>query len=83
MVIVGEVLHNVLHTALEDVAELVDGIDLHILVVAKPVDLGTVYIVVGVQIVLGDVPFFHGLPQPVIFYHGTHNLSLAFFPLLQ
>ena len=43
-VIVGEMLHNVLDAALQDVAELVDGIDLHVLIVPEPIELGAVYI---------------------------------------
>ena len=55
-------LHNVLHTAVQNVAELVNGVDLNILVVAKPVDLCPIYIEMGIQIILGDTPVLHGLP---------------------
>ena len=68
-VIVGEMLHNVLNPALQDVAELVDGIDLHVFVAPEPVELGAVYIIMGIKIILGNTPLLHGLPQTVVCYH--------------
>ena len=68
-IIVWEMLHDVLDAALQNVAEFVNGIDLHVLVVPEPVELGTVYIIMGVQIILGNTPLLHGLPQTVVFYH--------------
>lgn len=62
-------LHNVLNPALQDVAELVNSIDLDVLILPKPADLGAVDIVVGVKVILGDAPLLHGLPQTVVFYH--------------
>ena len=61
-VIVGEMLHNVLDAALQDVAEFVDGVDLHVLIVPEPIELGAVYIIMGIKIVLGNAPLLHGLP---------------------
>lgn len=54
--------HNILHPALEDIAEPVNGIHLHIEIVAEAVKLGTVYIVFRVEIILGDILLTHGLP---------------------
>ena len=68
-IIVREMLHDVFDTALQDVAELVDGIDLHVLIVPEPIELGTVYIIMGIKIILGNTPLLHGLPQTVVFYH--------------
>ena len=68
-VIVWEMLHNVLNPALQDVAELVYGIDLHVFVVPEPVELGAVYIIMGIKIILGNTPLLHGLPQTVVCYH--------------
>ena len=68
-IIVREMLHDVLDAALQDVAELVDGIDLHVLIAPEPVELGAVYIIMGIKIILGNTPLLHGLPQTVVFYH--------------
>ena len=65
-IVVGDMLHNIFHRAIKNVAETVDGVDLYILIAAKPIQLRAIYIVVGVQIVLGEAPFFHSLPQTVI-----------------
>ena len=67
-IIVREMLHDVLDAALQDVAELVDGIDLHVLIVPEPVELGAVYIIMGIKIILGNTPLLHGLPQTVVLY---------------
>ena len=53
-IIVREMLH--------DVAELVDGVDLHVLIVPEPIELGAVYIIMGIKIILGNAPLLHGLP---------------------
>ena len=68
-VIVGEMLHNVLDATLQDVAELVNGVDLHVLIVPEPVELGAAYIIMGIKIILGNTPLLHGLPQTVVCYH--------------
>ena len=75
-VIVGEMLHNVLDAALQDVAELVDGIDLHVLIVPEPVELGAVYIIMSVKIILGNALLLHGLPQTVVCYHFYPPVAL-------
>ena len=41
-VVVGKMLHDILHTAAENIAELINGINLHILIPAEAVKLGTV-----------------------------------------
>ena len=73
-VVIGDVFHNIFHSAFENIAELVDGIDLHIFVVAQPVKLRVVDIVAGIQIVLGNAPLLHGFPQPVILYQIHRHL---------
>jgi hypothetical protein len=75
-IIVREMLHNVLDAALEDVAELVDGIDLHVLIVPEPIELGAVYIMMGIKIILGNTPLLHGLPQTVVCYHFHPPVAL-------
>jgi hypothetical protein len=75
-VFVGEMLHNVLDAALQDVAELVDGIDLHVLIVPEPVELGAVYIIMGIKIILGNTPLLHGLPQTLVCYHFHPPVAL-------
>ena len=75
-VIVWEMLHNVLDAALQDVAELVDGIDLHVLIVPETVELGAVYIIMSVKIILGNTPLLHGLPQTVVCYHFHPPVAL-------
>jgi hypothetical protein len=76
---------NILNTAVKDVAELVDGVDLYILVVTQAVDLGTVHVVVCVKVILGHVSVFHRLPQTVISDHPavTTFTALDFTLLLQ
>ena len=71
-------LHNVLDAALQDVAELVDGIDLHVLIVPEPIELGAVYIIMGIKIILGNTPLLHGLPQAVVLYHFDSPRFLHF-----
>ena len=85
MIIVGEVLHDVFHPAMQNIAESVDGIDFHIFVPPQPVKLGTVDIVMGVQVILGYALILHGLPQPVIYDHFRmpHLSALDFTSLLQ
>ena len=68
-VIVWKMLHDVFNPALQDVAELVNGIDLHVFIMPEPVELGTVYIIISVKIILGNTPLLHGLPQTVVLYH--------------
>ena len=79
-IIVREMLHDVFDAALEDVAELVDGVDLHVLIVPEPIELGAVYIIMGIKIILGNTPLLHGLPQAVVLYHfdSPRFLHLAF-----
>ena len=62
LVIVGDVHHNILYAALQNIAELINGVHFHIFVVTKPINLSTVNIVVGVQIILGNTALTHGFP---------------------
>ena len=61
-VIVVEVFHDILHTTMKDIAEFIDGVDFHILIFAETIDLGTIDIIVGIQIILRDASIFHCLP---------------------
>lgn len=82
MIIVGEVLHDVFHPAMQNIAESADGIDFHIFVPPQPVKLGTVDIVMGVQVILGNSAGLHGRPQLIVFDHRFPPHFLLDFPLL-
>lgn len=69
-VVVGKMLHDILHTAAENIAELINRINFHILILTEAVQLSAVDIMVGIQVVLTDAALLHGLPQAVIFDHG-------------
>ena len=75
-IIVRKMLHDVLNPALQDVAELVNGVDLHVLIVPEPVELGAVYIIMSVKIILGNALLLHGLPQTVVCYHFHPPVAL-------
>ena len=77
-VIVREMLHDVLDAALQDVAELVNGVDLHVLIVPEPIELGAVYIIISIKIILRNAPLLHGLPQTVVLYHFCPPSYLTF-----
>ena len=70
-IFVGKMLHDVLYTALQDVAQPVDGVGFHVQILAEPVKLGAVDIVVRIEGVLGDVALFHGFPETVISDHAA------------
>ena len=55
-------LHDILYPAMQNITEPVNGIHLDIEVVAEPMKLGTVYIVLCIEIILGDILLTHGLP---------------------
>ena len=61
-IIVGNVLHDILDPAMEDVAQTVDGVGLNIFVLAEAVKLGAVDVVVGVQGILGYAALLHRFP---------------------
>ena len=73
---------NELNTAMQNIAESVDGIDFHIFVPPQPVKLGTVDIVMGVQVILGNSAGLHGRPQLIVFDHRFPPHFLLDFPLL-
>ena len=62
MIIIREVFHDIFHTALEDIAQAIDGVHFHILILTQAIYLGTVDIMVGIQIVLCNSAVFHCLP---------------------
>jgi hypothetical protein len=61
-IIVGNVFHDILDPAMEDVAQAVDGVGLHVFILAEPVKLGAVDVVVGVQGILGYAALLHRFP---------------------
>lgn len=83
LIVVRDMLHNILNIALQNIAEFVNCICFHILVVAEAVDLGAVHIEMGVQCVLCDTTFLHCLPETVIFDHNASTFPklLDFLPL--
>ena len=70
MIVIGEVLHNIFHPAVENIAQAVDGVDFQILVSAEPVQHRTVDVMAGVQVILGNAALFHGFPKSIIFDHA-------------
>ena len=76
-IVIREVFHNIFNTALENVAKFVDGINFHIQILAKTIDLRTVYIMMGIQIILCNAPLFHCLPQSIV----SDHLSVPIFCL--
>ena len=70
MIVIREVLHDVLHPAVENVAQAVDGVDFQIHVFAEPVQHRAVDVMVGVQVILGNAALFHGFPKSIIFDHA-------------
>lgn len=51
-IIVGKMLHNILNAAVQNVAQPVQRVGFHILVVLQTVDQRTVDIMMGIQVVL-------------------------------
>ena len=39
MIVIREVFHDIFHSALENVAKAVDGVDFHILILTQAIDL--------------------------------------------
>ena len=74
MIVIRNMFHDIFHTAAEDIAELIDGIDFYILIMAKSVELRPVDVMVGVEVILGNTAAFHGLPQTVVANHiSSHS----------
>jgi hypothetical protein len=61
-VVIGNMLHDLFDTALQDVAQPVNGIDFHILVVAQTIQKRSVDVMVGIQVVLRNALLLHGYP---------------------
>ena len=70
MIVIGEVLHNIFHTAVQDIAQAVDGVDFQIHVFAEPIQYRAVDVVVGVQVILGNATLLHCFPKSIIFDHA-------------
>lgn len=73
MIVVRNVLHYIFNVALKNIAEFINGVSFYILIMAQAVNLCTVHIMMGIQIVLCDPTIFHSLPQSVIFDHNAHS----------
>ena len=76
MIVIGEVLHNILHTAVENIAQAVDGVDFQIHVFAEPVQHRAVDVMVGVQVILGNAALLHSFPKSIIFDHAYTSPNL-------
>lgn len=61
-IIVWEVFHNVFDITFQNITQTINGVDFYIAVVLQSVDLGTVDIVMSVQVVLRYTPIFHCAP---------------------
>ena len=70
MIVVREVLHNIFHTAVQDIAQAVYGVDFQIHVFAEPIQYRTVDVMVGVQVILGNAAPLHCFPKSIIFDHA-------------
>ena len=71
-------LHDILHTTVQNVAQPVDGVGFHIQILAESVKLGAVNIVVRIEVVLRNTTLFHGFPQPVVSNQmPTSNMCLT------
>lgn len=68
-VIVIEVLDDILYSAMQKIAKLINGIHFHILIMPQTVQLGPIDVVGGVKIVLRYPLLLHCLPKTVIFDH--------------
>ena len=62
LIVIREMLHDLFHAAVENIAELIDGVDFHIFVLAQAIQLWAVYIVVRIQGILRNAAVFHGFP---------------------
>ena len=76
MIVIGEVLHNIFHPAVENIAQAVDGVDFQIHVFAEPVQHRAVDVMVGVQVILGNAALFHGFPKSIIFDHAYTSKNI-------
>ena len=75
-VVVWNMLHDILDFALQNITQPVDGVGFDVPVLAEPVQLGTIDVVVGIQVVLGHPALLHGFPQSVIFDHASTSKNL-------
>ena len=76
--------HNILYPALENITQTIYGVHFHIAIVPQSIDLRTVDIIMGVQIILGNTTQLHGFPQAVVFDHNAATphffLILFYYP---
>lgn len=78
LIIIREMFHNIPNTALKNIAQFINCVHFHIFILAQSVDLRTVYIMVGVQVILCNSLGLHRFPKTIIFYH-THTPFLSCF----
>ena len=74
-------LHDFGNGTFQDITQLVNGVDFHIHIVAKPVNLTPAHVVTGIQAVLRNVFCCHCLPEFVILYHICAPVVERFFLL--
>lgn len=77
-VVIGEVFHDILYPALQNVAQPIDGVHFYILIMSQAVKQRSCDIVMGVEVILRNTTLFHGFPKLVILYHEIHLSPLTF-----
>lgn len=76
-ILIGKMFHNIFHIALENITQTINGVYFHIAIVSQTIDLGTVDIIMGVQIILGNTTQLHGFPQAVVFNHNAATITFS------
>ena len=71
---VSHIFHNVLHAAVEDAAENIDGVGADTFVALEAGDLGGADMVFLDEGILGDALFLHKSPQFVVYDHSRTSL---------
>ena len=63
-------LNDIFNPAVQDIAQPIQRVGFHILIVLQTIDERAIDVVVGIQVVLCHAPVFHGLPQLVVGNHA-------------
>ena len=71
---VSHIFHNVLHSAVEDAAEKLDGVGADAFVALEAGDLRGTDMVLLDESILRNTFFFHGAPKLVIYDHSRTSL---------
>ena len=69
VLLIRHMLHNILNVAFQNGADTVKGKNLNVLILAELMQQTFTHLVLRIKVILGNMTFFHGFPQPVIFYH--------------